>query len=174
MRTDAGLVFLPYFRNESAVFNVRTIAVPSFGRVVGYTESGPFRIAVWNGIRSQNPAGPRFSGRASQCSHSLHVDVLVMAQSSRNLVSGMPYRHYSCGEFLARRAVFASDGDFAPAMEWTFQRGRVQAYRLFGRWGRFGFEYFPSTRVNAPPSAETADEALFRSWPPETPNRPAG
>ena len=39
MRTDAGLVFLPYFRNESAVFNVRTIAVPSFGRVVGKPET---------------------------------------------------------------------------------------------------------------------------------------
>src|SRR5437867_8874499 len=39
MRTDAGLVFLPYFRNESAVFNVRTIAVPSFGRVVGIPEN---------------------------------------------------------------------------------------------------------------------------------------
>ncbi len=38
MRTDAGLVFLPYFRNESAVFNVRTIAVSSFGRVVGKSD----------------------------------------------------------------------------------------------------------------------------------------
>ena len=27
---------------------------------------------------------------------------------------------------------------------------------------------------NAPPKAETADDALFRRWPPETPNRPAG